>query len=327
MPQLDTALSDKIVARTPLAAHGASGNVLEQVTLADGRALVHKRVSPEWDWLSRATGDDGRAVAMWSEGLFLRIPSVIDHATVSVEADGAAWSVFMRDVSAAMLPDERRLDRHDVRRVLAALAEMHLAFWGERFPQLCSLEQRYELLSPRTAQREQHINGQVADLIERCWELFGEMVPSDVSARIMAIVERPALLAEQLARCEQTLIHGDVRIANLGLTPDSVVLVDWGERTGTAPPAVELASFLAFDARRFDVSRDDVIADFATLYGERFDEHAMQLALIGGLVQLGCNFLLPVVLGGGDDARAVAREELAWWTVAVSRAFEIWSPI
>lgn len=318
-------LTDQIVARSPLGSKGASGNTLERVTLDDGRKLVFKRVSPEWDWISRATNDRGRALWMWTSGLFERFPPAIDHVTVGVEGDGSAWSVFMRDVSDALVPDDRRLDRASVQRVLAAMADLHLTFWGESFPELCGLEDRYLLLSPQTARREQ--DNWVGQTISRCWETFSELVPQDVASAILTIADRPALLAEQLRRCEQTLIHGDLRLGNLGLTDDRVVVIDWGERTGTAPPTVELAWFLAFDARRIDVSRDDVIADFRALYGDRFEETALQLALIGGMVQAGCHFVLDLVLVGGDDERASATSELAWWTTKVAAAFETWSPI
>lgn len=320
-------LSEQIIARQPLDSAGASGNTVERVTLGDGRDLICKRVSPEWDWLSRATDDRGRALSMWNSGLFGRIPSVIHHATVAVEAEGPGWSVFMHDVSDALVPGDRRLDRSSVRRVLAAVAELHLAFWGERYPELCPLEDRYLLLSPRTARRETERGNPVGAIIARCWETFAEFAPDDIAGPILTIVERPALLAEQLEKCDQTLVHGDVRLSNLGFLDDRVVLVDWGERTGSAPAAVELASFLAFDAKRFDVSREDVIADFRALYGDHFDDTALQLALIGGLVQLGCHFVLDVVLRGGDAERASATSELAWWTRTVRAALETWSPI
>jgi hypothetical protein len=90
---------------------------------------------------------------------------------------------------------------------------------------------------------------------------------------------------------------------------------------------VELASFLVFDAKWLDVSREDVIADFRGLYGDRFDETALQLALIGGLVQLGCHPVLDFVLKGGDAERVAAANELAWWTSRVATALETWSPI
>ncbi|MGH2945321.1 MAG: phosphotransferase [Solirubrobacteraceae bacterium] len=126
---------------------------------------------------------------------------------------------------------------------------------------------------------------------------------------------------------EPTLIHGDVRLNNLGFSDDRVVLIDWGERTGSAPAPVELASFLIFDAKRLDVSRDDLVADFRSLYGDRFDQKAMELALIGGFVQLGCHFTLPIALGGGEEARATASAELEWWTPKVAAALEKWSPV
>ena len=124
----------------------------------------------------------------------------------------------------------------------------------------------------------------------------------------------------------QTLIHGDVRFSNLGVPDDRVVLIDWGERTGPAPAAVELASFLVFDATRMEVSRDEVIADFRELSRDRFDETALQLALIGGMVQLGPNPTLDWVLKGGDDARAAAIDQLRWWTAKMAHAFDTWSP-
>ena len=325
--QARSALSDQIVARAALGSEGASGNTLERVILRDGRELIRKEVSRKWDWISRATRDDGRVVEMWERGLFERFPSTIDHATVAAEHAGDRWSVFMHDVSAHLVPGDRRLGRTEVRRVLEAVADLHLAFWGERFDELCALEDRYNLLSPPTGRRERERGERAGELITRCWEHFAELVPGEIATAIVAMAEQPALLAELLDACEPTLIHGDVRLNNLGFSDDRVVLVDWGERTGSAPAAVELASFLVFDAERFDVTRDEVVAEFRSLYGDRHDEKALELALIGGFVQLGCHFTLPIALGGGDEARAAAHAELAWWTPKVAAALEKWSPV
>lgn len=327
MEKMAEQLSDRVVSAEPLGSAGASGNQVERVRLDDGTELIRKLVSPEWDWISRATGDRGRVLSMWRGGLFDRIPPAIDHATVSVELHGESWSIFMRDVSESLVGPEEVLDRASVRRILAALAELHETFWGERVPDLCPLEDRYQLLSPRTARREQERGNPVGDVIERCWEAFAELVPDDIGDAILTLAGDPGLLVDQLDRCEQTLIHGDVRFSNLGVLDDRVVLIDWGERTGPAPAAVELASFLVFDAARMDVSRDEVIADFRQLYRGRFDETALQLALIGGMVQLGPNPVLDWVLKGGDQARAGAIDHLSWWTAKLADAFETWSPI
>ncbi len=69
---------------------------------------MRDHVSPEWDWISRATGDEGTALAMWREGVFERMPDGVDHATVGVEPAPGGWAISMRDVSAQLFPVERR---------------------------------------------------------------------------------------------------------------------------------------------------------------------------------------------------------------------------
>ena len=297
---------------------------METVTLRDGRELVLKRVSPEWDWISRATGDRGRIASMWNEGLFDRFPAVIDHATVGVELEDGAWSVFMRDMTDALVPKGGTLEPTKVRGAVEALAKLHETFWGESFPELCGLEDRYSLLSFETARREE--GTRVGELITKSWDAFADHVPEDIADTIFGLVERPDLLAEQLRACTPTLIHGDVRLTNLGFSGDRVVLVDWGERTGGAPPAVELASFLIFDGLQLDMPREGVIAHFREASGERFEERALQLALIGGFVQLGSNFGLRIVLGDDEKEREAGKGDLRWWTGTVAKALETWSP-
>lgn len=329
-------LSDEIVERRPLSVEGGfSGNTLERIKLKDGRELIHKRVNPDEDWISRATGDRGRLIAMWRTGLIDRIPPVVDHTIVAVEAHDDGWSVFMRDAAELLVPRDRRLDRRAVARLLRAMADMHNTFWGEELPELCSIEDRYHLLSPRTIRRELDL-GNSADALTSGWEAFSEQVPTEIADVIMPIVEDPTPIADQLRTCEQTLIHGDLRLDNLGFTDEGIVLLDWGERSGPAPPAVELMWFLGFDALLFDCTREDVIAEFRALYGDRVDDRVMDLAFIGGLAHLGCHFGLGILGRSptmarltGDEAykRAAAETELSWWIRAVEDALERSPPI
>lgn len=328
-------LGDEIVDRIPLAAEGGfSGNVIERVRLRDGRELIHKRVAPDRDWISRATGDDGRLPAMWRAGLFERMPPVVDHAMLAVEDEDDGWSVYMRDVSSELLPRDRRLDLNGVERVLRALSEVHLAFWDADLPDLCSIEDRYHLLSPRTIRREAEL-GHASDALTSGWEAFAEHVPREIADVVSPLVEDPAPVADELRRGAATLVHGDLRLDNLGFAGERVVVLDWGERSGSAPPAVELMWFLGFDALLFDCAREDVVAAFRAIYGDRVSDRDMDLAFIGGFVHLGCHLGLGM-LGrsptlarlDGDDARkhAAARDELAWWVRSVERALETWSP-
>lgn len=271
---------------------------------------------------------------MWRAGLMERMPASVDHTIVAVEEQGDGWSVFMHDRSVVLLRADRRLDRSSVAHVLGAMAEMHRTFWDEP-ADLCSIEDRYHLLSPRTISRELAA-GHSADGLTRGWEAFWEHVPGDVADVIRPLVDDPIPLANQLRTCPQTLIHGDLRLDNLGLTDAGIVLLDWGERSGIASPAVELMWFLGFDALRLDCTREEVVSDFRSLYGDRVGDRTMDLAFVGGLVHLGCHFGLgllghsPTISHLPGDAaakRAAAEEELDWWLRKVEDSLGKVSPI
>src|SRR5918911_2095541 len=313
-------LGDQILHRRPLESDGNSGNTIESVTLRDGRRLLLKRTSPEWDWMSRETHDDGRLAAMWEGGVLARVPETIDHTIVAVERDGGALNVFMRDVSDALIPADARLDRAGVRRILSAARELHETFWGESLRELCTLEDRYSLFSPATGHRELERGSHHGVVFTNGWEAFFDRVPAKIAEAVSAILERPRALAEQLDRCEQTLIHGDLRLGNLGFSDGRVVLIDWGERVGIAPAAAELGWFLGFDGWRLDVSKDEVVADFRGLYGDRCDETALQLSLLGSLVQIGGLLGFWLTQEHTDEGRAVWMDELSWWVATVERA-------
>jgi hypothetical protein len=319
-------LTSQIVGRTPVGSGGNSGNTIERVTLADGRELVLKRVSPDWDWLSRATQDDGRVATMWESGLFDRMPPSVDHTTVAVERDGTGWNVFMRDVSHTLLSEDASHDRRSVRRLLKGVADLHVTFWDQDLPNLCSIEDRYGMLSPQTGQREQALGNPAGRLILRAWDVFHEHAPHEIADVITVLVDDPTLIADELRTCTQTLIHGDLRLGNAGFDGDRVVLIDWGDRTGIAPPAVDLAWFIGFDAQRLEISPDDVVAEFRALYADRFEERAFHLSLIGGLVHLGAHLGLKILSAGDDAKRAAAKAELSWWARNVERALDSWSP-
>ena len=322
-----TSLLADVVAREPLAAtDGRSGSLLERVVLADGRTLVVKHVRDGGDWIMRASHDHGRAAELWSSGVLARVPEVIDHAVVGAERVTDGWVVIMRDVSSALVPDDARLTRGDSRRVLEAAAALHAGFRDDPPLQLCSMVDRYRFLSPATARREAGGADEVPRLIGRGWERFAEVVPADVAEPVLAVLERPAPLAAALSGFGSTLVQGDLKLGNLGLTGDRVVMLDWGTQTGWGPPAVEVAWYLAINWSRIDATREQVLDDFRAAEGDRHDPDALRLALLGGLVQLGWDKALHA--SGHPDPAIRAREaaDLAWWTDRARDALAVWSP-
>ena len=322
-----TSLLVDVVSREPLAAaDGRSGSLLERVVLADGRALVVKHVLDGGDWIMRATADHGRAAELWSAGVLARVPEVIDHTVVGAEQVPGGWVVIMRDVSAALVPDHARVGRDDSRRVLEAAAALHAAFAGDPPLELCSLADRYGFLSPATARREAGGADEVPRLIGRGWERFAEAAPADVAEPVLAVLERPASFAAALARFPSTLVQGDLKLGNLGFAGDRVVMLDWGTQTGWAPAAVEVAWYLAINWSRIDATREQVLDDLRAAEGERHDEDALRLALLGGLVQLGWDKAMHA--SGHPDPAIRAREAaaLAWWPERARDALAVWSP-
>ena len=143
---------------------------------------------------------------------------------------------------------------------------------------------------------------------------------------MLSILERPEPFAAALSAFPSTLVQGDLKLGNLGFTEDRVVMLDWGTQTGWAPPAVEVARYLAINWSRIDASREQVLDDFRAAEGERHDPDALRLALLGGLVQLGWDKALHA--SGHPDPAIRAREaaDLAWWTERAREALGVWSP-
>ena len=322
-------LLGRAVARTPLRfapGQANSGAALEAVTLADGTRLVVKRFSAADDLLMRLTRDAGRAAALWTGGAFDRLPPAIDHATLAAAPEGDGWVLVMRDVGAALLGDERTLTRAESRRILTAAAAMHAAFAGERLAGLCAVLDWTTFMLPRVMEPWRGAPGGLPDWALRGWELFFDAAPADVAAAVAAIHNRPEALAAELGRCEPTLVHGDLSPANVGLTPDRVVVLDWALATG-GPAALEVAAFLANFRWRVGSDPETILADARAAAGARHDERALGLALLATFANYGWLFVERAVAHPVRERRPWERVHLDWWVGRIREALATaWSP-
>jgi aminoglycoside/choline kinase family phosphotransferase len=142
-----------------------------------------------------------------------------------------------------------------------------------------------------------------------------------------ALLRHPLPLCDALARYPQTLIHGDYKAANLGLTREgtsSVMLLDWA-LVGIAPPAVDLAWYVGLASLRLPVSKEEAIERYrqslARHLGAEFEMEwwrpQLALGLLGGLLQLGYWIAWLAVQHPDEDLRIWAQGELSWWSVQV----------
>jgi hypothetical protein len=321
--RLEAALATA-VSRRPLQSDGKSGSTLERVTLADGTELVLKHVDSRRDWIMQATRDTGRIARLWEAGVFERVPATIDTAIVGIEPTPHGCTVIMRDVAASLLPDGAHVTRAQSRQLLAAAAALHRAFTRRPADDLCSLTDLLGFLSPNATApfRAEH---EVPRLVQTGWQRFGDVVARDVAEAVFDVLESPRLLADALARFDAALLHGDLKLANLGFAHDRVVVIDWGPQTSWGPPAVDYAWYVAVNGASVLATFDELVDDIRTAAGAAHDEDALRVAFLGALVQLGWEKALGAT--GDDDAvRRRERSGLDWWTARARDALEHWQP-
>jgi hypothetical protein len=315
--------------------HSASGSSFLTVETNNGRGprFVVKRSSPQSDWIVRATGDElGREVLIWTSGLLDRLPPEIIHPVIACARDEGGWAILMRDVSDALIPNPQvdlPISRVDHRRYLDALAALHVAFWDQAAmvdPALgyCSPAHLYTALSPETAWREIDHPNEVVRWLREGWDLFWTMVEPDVADLLRQLFENPEPLCAALARYPQTLVHGDPRVANLGIVRDPqprVVLIDW-HFVGPSTPGVDLSWYLWNFGIRLPVTREMTVGWYrdglAHQLGSRFDETwwqpQMELSLLGQLMRGGWGSALDAVHASSVAVREWNRQDIAWWS-------------
>jgi ketosteroid isomerase-like protein len=323
-PRLIGGLGD-IAEHTVLASRGWSGNVLERVVLANGRALIAKRIVPGADWIGRGSADPGREGLLFTNGVLDRLPPAVDHAMVAVARDGDAWWLVMRDVSGELLDDHSIVPREANRRLLAAVNEMWESFWGERIEFLTPQALRLQIAAPSVGRRERDGIDLLPKQLEVMWEAFAEAVQPDVAAVVLALVEDAAPLAAALHARGSTLLHGDIRDEQIGLAGDRLVLLDWGLAT-QGHPVIDYAWHLMHSAWRIDATHDELWADFRAARGERDDPLAVELGMIAGLTMYGWILGHSAVVHPDPAERTWARKELEWWVPRARQALETWSP-
>jgi hypothetical protein len=307
--------------RGPFAAEGGrTGAAFERAVLTDGTPVVIKHVTGD-DLLAQLTGGTDRLHTMWTAGVFDRLPPSIDHTMLAVEPAPDGWVIVMRDASAEFLGEHYVLTRDENRRVLKAMDAMYRSFHGVEIPGGCTVTDRVRAFTSFG-----DIDWPLKDVWTRGWKLFPEVAPRDVADAMSALLADPGVLVRELERCDQTFVHGDLRLHNMGLADDRVVLLDW-EIAGPGPLTSDFAWYLIISATRIDATRDEIVDDFHAISGDLFDDRALDLAVIGALLSLGWNKAIDIVENPDPALREQERADLDWWIARVRGSLEVWSPV
>jgi hypothetical protein len=305
---------------------GKSGASFEKLII-EGRPCFLKVVSAKDDWIMRVTGNTQWEFQVWQAGLYQRVPTIIDHAIIGMaleDFDGVPrMAMLMHDRSADLVPpgDEKiSASQHAV--FIRHLALMHAANigWQDDLG-LYRLWRRPLFFAPATIAPELTrddvpLTLQVA---ERGWALLPERDPA-LFEIISSVHRDPTTIAGLLTETPQTFIAGDWKLGNLGSRPTGeTVVLDWAY-PGEAPPAWELAWYLALNRARIPEGKSDTIARY---------RQALEAAGVATGTwwdqQLDLCLLAMAATMGWEKAVGDA-EELAWWSHRAQNAAARWLP-
>ena len=302
------------VERVTLAGHeGKSGAGLERVRLADGRALVVKRFTPDTDLTLAVTGGTaGWEYVLWRSGALDRLPAHVGHAILDAWLEDDTTVVVMRDLGDAVLTWARHLDARECLWMLERVAALHRAFLADPPSELVPLDRVLGLFTPDRLRAARGDATGLGTLALRGWEMFDQCVPRDVADAVLALLVDVGPLAAALRRRPCTLAHGDLATVNMAFSGDDLVLLDWSMPT-VAPGAVDVARFVAGCSSVVALGREELLAGYRRAAGPAYDDAALRLALLSGLVWLGWNKALDVTENPDPAIRVRERADLDWW--------------
>jgi hypothetical protein len=201
--------------------------------------------------------------------------------------------------------------------VLAALAGLHAHPWvaAGALPTgaaWCPLPERIALICRSSLERPGPARDAVADRLLPGWDLFDRLATPAAREVVAALSADPGPLVRALEAQPATLIHGDLKLANVGIAADgSVEVVDW-QMVMVAPVAIELGWFLVSNVNALPLPAEAVLERYRGAGGP-LDDAGADLAILVGLLLRGWRKGYDAD-GGITLASGIgAADDLAWW--------------
>ncbi|GAA2357056.1 hypothetical protein Cme02nite_50540 [Catellatospora methionotrophica] len=282
---------------------GFSGARIYRNADRPGVPFVIKVTAADTDWIMRATGDRRCREAVLAEAGGIGGGPVTSPA-IGAARDGDVCSILMHDIGDQLLPNAP-LTAGQLDVVLRAVSGLHaLTPPVTADVPWCSVRDRVTLFLPD----ERKLAGfRIADDILRGWELFFQYAPGDVGDLVRALFDDTGPLEAALGELPDSLLHGDLKLDNIGLRPDGgLSLIDWSMPL-IAPAAVDLGWFLAMNSRVLPVPVPAALAAYtscSTIERGLHERHE-SLTVLCGLLIRGWRKAL--------DAAAGEPGELRWW--------------
>lgn len=315
----------KNISIQPFTAIGYSGATLQKVELVledDVRKnLVLKQTNLKADWLSQRTHDTiGREAAWLKEECLAKVWSIIHCPYIAFSQENDRTGLLMEDLSDHLFPDNREpIDMESENIIIDAMAAIHAEYWdSDAVKQLTWLIHPYDYLNLlRPLEREQDSYCPPPEPLRTSmsegWRIAFELLPDEIKNYLTQPVEE---IFKRWENLPVTLLHGDMKIANMASLPgDKLSLFDW-PLIGSAPCSIELGWYLAVNSTRLARSKEDFIyayrCDLECYLQEAFDEITWQemvkLAIVSGAMMMLWNKALKRKSGKQGES-----PEWEWW--------------
>jgi hypothetical protein len=309
------------IAERPFPNDGWSGATLTLLVRGDERFVV-KRLPRDGGWIGSATRDRPVPREAWFAAAGPPLPSrvVAPYLGAGASPDGSV-AVVMPDLTATLLPWDAPVTPDELDRVLDGLAALHMHPWSpaDVHPGAswsCPIRERVTLISRRSLERPGPARDAVGDRILPGWDAWDRVAPANARELIAALDADPAPLVRSLAALPSTLLHGDLKLANVGLrTADGIELVDW-QMVMAGPIAIELGWLLVSNVAAVPLAPADVLERYrrsrADAGGPDWERQA-ELAWIVGLLLRGWRKGLDAEAGITLASGVRAVDDLAEW--------------
>jgi len=297
----------------PFPNDGWSGATLTRLRDRNGESFILKRSHRDRDWIGRATRDEvgrERIVAVEHD----RLPAPVRYPALGAASDRDETAILMRDLSDVLFDWDGRITVDQLDVVLAAMTALHeetgAAF--SRQAMWTPWHQRVTLICRSSLERPGPAHDAVADRILPGWAAWDRVATAGARGVVAALDDDVQPLLDALAGPPSGLVHGDLKLANVGIAPDGgVELVDW-QMVTVAPAAMELGWFLVSNVNALPLPPDAVLERYWRIR-DREPGGEDDLAILVGLLlrgwRKGYDAEAGITLGSG----VTAADDLAWW--------------
>jgi hypothetical protein len=219
---------------------------------SDAGDFVLKKFLPE-PWRVELFGTPFNEPALWAHGFTRALPAPLSCPTIDItfhRGRGECW-MLMDDVSHGVAP-RGTFDEASFRLLLDGLARLHARYWGQvnrvELPVLTLDQHTAICTAPSAAAGGRKLPADwVAEVLEKVF-LFRTYVPvllevlgSADGDFYLDLCEHRSRWLDPLSALPQTVIHGDLRRANIAVLPSGgISLFDW-DFAARAPAAADLA--------------------------------------------------------------------------------------